>query len=235
MMAITNSTLHEGIVPRICKKIISDHNHYKVYISFLEIYNENIIDLLAPNDKAVAKLRVFQTKTGTQVDGLTHHLVENYNDIEELMNTGNIRRTTASTKMNITSSRSHAIFSLKLKAVQNNQDEIISSISLVDLAGSERADMTGASGLTLKESANIYKSLLAFINVISKLAKSAQFIPYRDSILTWLLKDNLGGGTKTVLLATVSPADVNFDETISTLRYANSAKNIKIKVNIILK
>ncbi len=233
MMGLTNSTVHEGIVPRICKKIISYHTCYQVYISFLEVYNENIIDLLASKESPASIFRVHQTKTGTQVDGLSQHLVNNYSDIEQLLIKGNNKRTTASTKMNTSSSRSHAIFSLKIKAMHNNQDNTISCISLVDLAGSERADTTGATGVTLRESANINKSLLAFINVISKLAKSDSklYIPYRDSMLTWLLKDNLGGSTKTVVLATISPADVNFDETMSTLRYANSAKNIKIKVN----
>lgn len=106
-------------------------------------------------------------------------------------------------------------------------------MNLVDLAGSERADSTGATGIRLKEGSNINKSLLTFINVISTLADLAandsnkkHYIPYRDSILTWLLKDSLGGNSKTVILATISPADINYAETLSTLRYANRAKNI---------
>ncbi len=237
MMGLTNSAEHEGIVPRICKEIISHHSQQQVFISYLELYNENIIDLLVSKEKNTSKLKVYQTKTGTAVSGLSRHAVHNYYDIEQLLTSGNNKRTTSCTKMNNTSSRSHAIFSIYLTEVHKNPEEMVSRISLVDLAGSERADTTGASGITLQESAKINKSLLAFINVISKLSKSdsTQFIPYRDSMLTWLLKDHLGGSTKTVLLATISPADINYDETISTLRYANSAKNIKIKVNIVLK
>jgi kinesin family protein 16B len=121
-----------------------------------------------------------------------------------------------------------------VKLVENNiPSETVSKMNLVDLAGSERADSTGATGIRLKEGSNINKSLLTFINVISTLADLAanesnkkHYIPYRDSILTWLLKDSLGGNSKTVILATISPADINYAETLSTLRYANRAKNI---------
>lgn len=121
-----------------------------------------------------------------------------------------------------------------MKLVENNiPSETVSKMNLVDLAGSERADSTGATGIRLKEGSNINKSLLTFINVISTLADLAanesnkkHYIPYRDSILTWLLKDSLGGNSKTVILATISPADINYAETLSTLRYANRAKNI---------
>lgn len=182
-------------------------------------------------------------KTGVYVQDLSQHIVVNYSDIEELLEKGNINRTTASTNMNETSSRSHAIFTLKfsqLKIVENNiPSEIVSKMNLVDLAGSERADSTGAKGIRLKEGGNINKSLLTFINVISTLADlsgssnvSKHYIPYRDSVLTWLLKDSLGGNSKTVILAAISPADVNYVETMSTLRYANRAKNIINKPTI---
>ena len=164
----------------------------------------------------------------------------NYYDIEELISRGNLNRTTASTNMNDQSSRSHAIFTIKFaqaKLVENNiPSEIISKMNLVDLAGSERADATGATGVRLKEGGNINKSLLTFINVISTLADlsssasanggTKHYIPYRDSVLTWLLKDSLGGNSKTIILAAISPADINYVETMSTLRYANRAKNI---------
>ena len=167
----------------------------------------------------------------------------NYYDIEELLNKGKLNRTTASTQMNDTSSRSHAIFTVKFsqaKLVENNiPSETVSKMNLVDLAGSERADSTGATGLRLKEGSNINKSLLTFINVISALADLASnesnkknYIPYRDSVLTWLLKDSLGGNSKTYIIATISPADINYAETISTLRYANRAKNIMNKPTV---
>lgn len=147
--------------------------------------------------------------------------------------------------MNDQSSRSHAIFTIKFsqaKIVENNMpSEITSKMNLVDLAGSERADATGATGVRLKEGGNINKSLLTFINVISTLAdmssnstgsSSKQYVPYRDSVLTWLLKDSLGGNSKTCILAAISPADINASETLSTLRYANRAKNIINKPTI---
>ena len=158
---------------------------------------------------------------------------------------GNLNRTTASTNMNDQSSRSHAIFTIKFsqaKLVENNMpSEITSKMNLVDLAGSERADATGATGVRLKEGGNINKSLLTFINVISTLAdmsgnsngsSTKQYVPYRDSVLTWLLKDSLGGNSKTIILAAISPADINYVETLSTLRYANRAKNIINKPTI---
>lgn len=189
-------------------------------------------------EKSQEKLKVREhPKTGVYVQGLSQHIVESYSDIEELLNRGNTNRTTASTNMNDTSSRSHAIFTLKfsqVKFIENNiPSEIISKMNLVDLAGSERADSTGATGIRLKEGGNINKSLLTFINVISTLAdlsgnpnSTKHYIPYRDSCLTWLLKDSLGGNSKTVILAAISPADCNYVETMSTLRYANRAKNI---------
>ena len=176
---------------------------------------------------------------------LSQHIVQNYSDIDDLLNQGNLNRTTASTNMNDTSSRSHAIFTIRFvqaKMVDNIPSETISKMNLVDLAGSERADSTGATGIRLKEGGNINKSLLTFINVISTLADLAgsssdqqqrkPYIPYRDSVLTWLLKDSLGGNSKTVILAAISPADINFVETLSTLRYANRAKNIINKPTI---
>jgi kinesin family protein 16B len=184
-------------------------------------------------------------KNGVYVEDLSQHIVVNNYDIEELISRGNLNRTTASTNMNDQSSRSHAIFTIKFsqaKIVENNMpSEITSKMNLVDLAGSERADATGATGVRLKEGGNINKSLLTFINVISTLAdmssnstgsSSKQYVPYRDSVLTWLLKDSLGGNSKTCILAAISPADINYVETLSTLRYANRAKNIINKPTI---
>ncbi|XP_035800213.2 kinesin-like protein KIF16B isoform X5 [Amphiprion ocellaris] len=163
------------------------------------------------------------------------------------MEAGNINRTTASTGMNDVSSRSHAIFTINFTQAKFDAEmpsETVSKIHLVDLAGSERADATGATGVRLKEGGNINKSLVTLGNVISALAdmtqdgvntnlkKKSVFVPYRDSVLTWLLKDSLGGNSKTIMIATVSPADVNYGETLSTLRYANRAKNIINKPTI---
>uniref|UniRef100_A0A672Z8H4 Kinesin family member 16Ba n=1 Tax=Sphaeramia orbicularis TaxID=375764 RepID=A0A672Z8H4_9TELE len=178
---------------------------------------------------------------------LSKHLVQNYSDVEELMEAGNINRTTASTGMNDVSSRSHAIFTINFTQAKFDAEmpsETVSKIHLVDLAGSERADATGATGVRLKEGGNINKSLVTLGNVISALAdmtqdgvntnlkKKSVFVPYRDSVLTWLLKDSLGGNSKTIMIATISPADVNYGETLSTLRYANRAKNIINKPTI---
>ncbi|XP_060239139.1 kinesin-like protein KIF16B isoform X4 [Meriones unguiculatus] len=163
------------------------------------------------------------------------------------MDAGNINRTTAATGMNDVSSRSHAIFTIKFTQAKFDAEmpcETVSKIHLVDLAGSERADATGATGVRLKEGGNINKSLVTLGNVISALADLSQdasnplvkkkqvFVPYRDSVLTWLLKDSLGGNSKTIMIATISPADVNYGETLSTLRYANRAKNIINKPTI---
>ncbi|XP_032850660.1 kinesin-like protein KIF16B isoform X4 [Tyto alba] len=163
------------------------------------------------------------------------------------MDAGNINRTTAATGMNDVSSRSHAIFTINFTQAKFDSEmpcETVSKIHLVDLAGSERADATGATGVRLKEGGNINKSLVTLGNVISALADLSQdatnplskkkqvFVPYRDSVLTWLLKDSLGGNSKTIMIATISPADVNYGETLSTLRYANRAKNIINKPTI---
>ncbi|RCN28550.1 kinesin motor domain protein, partial [Ancylostoma caninum] len=162
-----------------------------------------------------------------------------YQDICNLMDEGNKARTVAATNMNSTSSRSHAVFTIVLTQKRHCPDanldtEKVSKISLVDLAGSERATSTGAEGQRLKEGANINKSLTTLGLVISKLAEEANkkgkrgkgVIPYRDSVLTWLLRENLGGNSKTAMIAALSPADINFDETLSTLRYADRAKQI---------
>ena len=223
--------------------------HYicnKKKCNFCIIYNETLFF----KEKSQQYLRVREhPKNGVYVEDLSEHIVVNYFDIEELINRGNLNRTTASTNMNDQSSRSHAIFTIKFaqaKLVENNiPSEIISKMNLVDLAGSERADATGATGVRLKEGGNINKSLLTFINVISTLADMSgssgggggtmttkQYVPYRDSVLTWLLKDSLGGNSKTIILAAISPADINYVETLSTLRYANRAKNIINKPTI---
>jgi kinesin family protein 1 len=234
-----------GVIPKICrnmferiKAIQEDKNlTCTVEVSYLEIYNERVRDLLNPTTKGNLKVREHPS-TGPYVEDLAKLVVGSFPEIENLMDEGNKARTVAATNMNETSSRSHAVFTLiltqKRHDVETNMDtEKVAKISLVDLAGSERATSTGATGARLKEGAEINRSLSTLGRVIAALAdlstgkkKNAQ-VPYRDSVLTWLLKDSLGGNSLTAMIAAISPADINFEETLSTLRYADSAKRIK--------
>ncbi|KAK2567739.1 Kinesin-like protein KIF16B [Acropora cervicornis] len=201
-----------GLIPRICQGLYSrmdssgdDKTEFRTEVSYLEIYNEKVGDLLRPakgKDKFNLKVRE-HPKEGPYVQDLTKHVVKDYQGIENLMVEGNTNRTVASTNMNDVSSRSHAIFTIlftQAKFYTDMPSETVSKIHLVDLAGSE--------------------------NAVLKDAKKKLFIPYRNSVLTWLLKDSLGGNAKTIMIAAISPADVNYSETLSTLRYANRAKNI---------
>ncbi|XP_049771850.1 kinesin-like protein KIF13B [Schistocerca cancellata] len=234
----------KGIIPRLCDSLFdlisrqqSPELSYKVEVSYMEIYNEKVHDLLDPKtNKQSLKVREHNV-LGPYVDGLSQLAVTSFQDIDNLMAEGNKSRTVAATNMNSESSRSHAVFSVVLTqtltdAKSGVSGEKVSRMSLVDLAGSERAVKTGAVGDRLKEGSNINKSLTTLGLVISKLADQAmgknkdKFVPYRDSVLTWLLKDNLGGNSKTVMVATVSPAADNYEETLSTLRYADRAKRI---------
>ncbi|KAL5396147.1 hypothetical protein PMIN02_003405 [Paraphaeosphaeria minitans] len=232
-----------GIIPKICQDMferigsMKDNNtSCTVEVSYLEIYNEKVRDLLNPSNKGNLKVREHPS-TGPYVEDLAKLVVRSFAEIENLMDEGNKARTVAATNMNETSSRSHAVFTLiltqKQKDVEMNMSgEKVAKISLVDLAGSERANSTGATGARLKEGAEINRSLSTLGRVIAALAdasggKKKTQVPYRDSILTWLLKDSLGGNSLTAMIAAISPADINFDETLSTLRYADSAKRIK--------
>ncbi|XP_060808553.1 kinesin-like protein KIF13B isoform X2 [Amyelois transitella] len=235
-----------GIIPRLCnalfERIAKQQSPpaltYKVEVSYMEIYNERVHDLLDP-ETTKRSLRVREhVVLGPYVDGLSQLAVTSFQDIDNLMTEGNKSRTVAATNMNSESSRSHAVFSVVLTqtlcdAATGVSGEKVARLSLVDLAGSERAVKTGAVGDRLKEGSNINKSLTTLGLVISKLADQSstkpnkdKFVPYRDSVLTWLLKDNLGGNSKTVMVATVSPAADNYEETLSTLRYADRAKRI---------
>ncbi|XP_050299127.1 kinesin-like protein unc-104 isoform X2 [Anthonomus grandis grandis] len=239
----------EGIIPQICQELfrkIRDSEQpdikYSVEVSYMEIYCERVRDLLNPKNKGNLKVREHPL-LGPYVEDLSKLAVTSYEDIHELIDEGNKARTVAATNMNETSSRSHAVFTIfftqqRLDETTQLTTEKVSKISLVDLAGSERADSTGAKGTRLKEGANINKSLTTLGKVISALAeiaskskksKKADFIPYRDSVLTWLLRENLGGNSKTAMIAAISPADINYDETLSTLRYADRAKQIVCK------
>ncbi|XP_012274731.1 kinesin-like protein KIF13B isoform X2 [Orussus abietinus] len=236
---------NKGIIPRLCDSLFdmiakqqSSELSYKVEVSYMEIYNEKVHDLLDPKpNKQSLKVREHNV-LGPYVDGLSQLAVTAFQDIDNLMAEGNKSRTVAATNMNSESSRSHAVFSVILTqtltdAKSGVSGEKVSRMSLVDLAGSERAVKTGAVGDRLKEGSNINKSLTTLGLVISKLADQNsggknrdKFVPYRDSVLTWLLKDNLGGNSKTVMVATISPAADNYEETLSTLRYADRAKRI---------
>ncbi|XP_054905497.1 kinesin-like protein KIF1B isoform X17 [Poeciliopsis prolifica] len=235
----------EGIIPMLCEdlfeKINEDCNKeelsYSVEVSYMEIYCERVRDLLNPKNKGNLRVREHPL-LGPYVEDLSKLAVTSYTDIADLMDAGNKARTVAATNMNETSSRSHAVFTIVFTQKKHDSEtdlttEKVSKISLVDLAGSERADSTGAKGTRLKEGANINKSLTTLGKVISALAevskkkKKTDFIPYRDSVLTWLLRENLGGNSRTAMVAALSPADINYDETLSTLRYADRAKNIK--------
>nr|XP_042704844.1 kinesin-like protein KIF13B isoform X8 [Chrysemys picta bellii] len=233
-----------GLIPRLCSGLFeraqkeeNEEQSFKVEVSYMEIYNEKVRDLLDPKGSRQS-LKVREHNVfGPYVDGLSKLAVASYKDIESLMSEGNKSRTVAATNMNEESSRSHAVFKIilthTLYDVQSGTSgEKVGKLSLVDLAGSERATKTGAAGDRLKEGSNINKSLTTLGLVISALADQAagknknKFVPYRDSVLTWLLKDSLGGNSKTAMVATVSPAADNYDETLSTLRYADRAKNI---------
>uniref|UniRef100_A0A1I7UAI1 Kinesin motor domain-containing protein n=1 Tax=Caenorhabditis tropicalis TaxID=1561998 RepID=A0A1I7UAI1_9PELO len=231
-----------GIIPRVCNDIFTRIHEttnstlsFKVEVSYMEIYNERVRDLLDPKKSSKA-LKVREHKIlGPMVDGLSILAVNSFEQISNLLEEGNKSRTVAATNMNAESSRSHAVFSLivtqTLHDLENGfSGEKVAKISLVDLAGSERAGKTGAVGKRLEEGGNINKSLTTLGMVISALAerngKKDKFIPYRDSVLTWLLKDSLGGNSRTVMIATLSPAADNYEETLSTLRYADRAKKI---------
>ncbi|XP_072556199.1 kinesin-like protein KIF1A [Paramormyrops kingsleyae] len=236
----------KGIIPLLCEDLftkINDSNNdnslsYSVEVSYMEIYCERVRDLLNPKKKGNLRVREHPL-LGPYVEDLSKLAVTSYNEIQDIMDSGNKARTVAATNMNEISSRSHAVFNIiftqkRHDAETENTFEKVSKISLVDLAGSERADSTGAKGTRLKEGANINKSLTTLGKVISALTevnkkkkKVESFIPYRDSVLTWLLRENLGGNSRTAMVAALSPADINYDETLSTLRYADRAKQIR--------
>jgi len=251
MMGKSSCSENSGIIPRLCNQMFdrieadtipntnpenckkearNPFKQFTVEASYFEIYSERVFDLLNPSTgNASLKVREHPI-VGPYVEGLSRCVVSSFSEIEKLMDEGNKARTVAATNMNSESSRSHGIFNLILTE-QSHLGEKVSKISLVDLAGSERAKSTQAKGDRLKEGANINKSLTCLGKVISSLAsvetKKKSHIPYRDSILTWILKENLGGNSKTAMIATISPSIINFDETLSTLRYADRAKQIK--------
>ena len=240
---------NKGVVPQVCDEVFrrkaeieaSGTTELQVTFGMMEIYNEKIRDLLNPDPKTNNDLKVRTTPKGTYVEGCKQKAVRSYKAISDTMDAGTASRTVAATQMNATSSRAHTVMTISVKQIRKEDGrvkEISSDMNLVDLAGSERAESTGATGDRLKEGAAINKSLSSLGNVISALADAANnpkkkvFIPYRDSKLTQILQSALGGNSKTIMVAALSPADINFEETLSTLRYADRAKQIKVIVQV---
>lgn len=230
-----------GVIPRAIDDIFntaeSMSNEFQVIVScsFLELYQENLYDLLSkkPREKTICEIREDGDK-GIWIHNLSDVPVKSRSDSTELLMNGVTGRATGSTAMNAQSSRSHAIFTINIKIVKNDTgDSTNAKFHLVDLAGSERSKKTQATGQRFKEGVKINQGLLALGNVISALGGgtggSGGFISYRDSKLTRLLQDSLGGNSVTLMIACVSPADYNLEETLSTLRYADRAKKIKNK------
>ncbi|TKR77759.1 hypothetical protein L596_018672 [Steinernema carpocapsae] len=231
-----NDPAERGVIPNSFAHIfdhISKCQHDKTFlvrVSYLEIYNEEIRDLLAKDQSQHLEIKE-QHGVGVYVRGLQNVTVSNADDMDRIMQLGNNNRSVGATNMNAKSSRSHAMFTVTIECSEESDGRkhlTQGKLHLVDLAGSERQSKTGSTGQRLKEASKINLSLSTLGNVISALvdAKSTH-IPYRNSKLTRLLQDSLGGNSKTVMCACVGPASYNYDETISTLRYANRAKNIK--------
>jgi kinesin family protein 3/17 len=231
-----------GIIPRAFEHVFktidasSNIKQFLVRASMLELYNEEIRDLLAKNPKNKLELRE-KPDVGVYVKDLSAFMIQDVQEMQEKLALGRRNRAVGETKMNQDSSRSHCLFSITVEASDVGQDGEqhirMGKLNLVDLAGSERQSKTHASGDRFKEAININQSLTTLGNVISALVDSkSSHVPYRDSKLTRLLQDSLGGNTKTVMIANLGPADWNFDETLSTLRYANRAKSIKNKPKI---
>uniref|UniRef100_A0A8B9L728 Chromosome-associated kinesin KIF4 n=1 Tax=Astyanax mexicanus TaxID=7994 RepID=A0A8B9L728_ASTMX len=228
-----------GVIPRVVRKIFQEKSkrmdsEFLLNVSYLEIYNEEILDLLCTSkDKPVLSIRE-DPKEGIKIVGLTEKAVLTAQEMVGCLEVGNSARTVGSTAMNAASSRSHAIFTISLEQRRGIQYKIniVSKLHLVDLAGSERQKKTKAEGDRLKEGISINRGLLSLGNVISALgdeSKKGSFVPYRDSKLTRLLQDSLGGNSHTLMIACISPADSNIEETINTLRYADRARKIKNK------
>ena len=246
---------NKGIVPVSCDAIFKkidenkagpdgDKYQYQVTIQMLEIYNEQVRDLFAKsNPSGGLKVRM-NPKSGVEVVGLTEWPVGSYTEIDERIETATKNRTVAATQMNATSSRAHTVVTITYTQLELNakgpgkHSEKKAKINLVDLAGSERAESTGATGDRLKEGAAINLSLTMLGNVITALAEKSNnpnkkvLVPYRDSKLTCILQDALGGNAKTIMICALSPADINYEETVGTLRYADRAKQIKNKPKV---
>uniref|UniRef100_A0A1A7YVA3 Kinesin-like protein n=1 Tax=Iconisemion striatum TaxID=60296 RepID=A0A1A7YVA3_9TELE len=241
MEGIRNDVERRGVIPNSFEHIFthisrSQNQQYLVRASYLEIYQEEIRDLLSKDQSRRLELRE-RPDTGVYVKDLSSFVTKSVREIEHVMNVGNQNRSVGATNMNEHSSRSHAIFVITVECSElglDGENHIrVGKLNLVDLAGSERQTKTGAQGERLKEATKINLSLSALGNVISALVDGrSSHIPYRDSKLTRLLQDSLGGNARTVMVANIGPASYNVEETLTTLRYANRAKNIKNKPHI---
>ncbi|KAH9253953.1 hypothetical protein BASA81_008077 [Batrachochytrium salamandrivorans] len=229
-----------GIIPRLASELFdrlagvaSEHNQLSVKVSFVEIYRERLRDLLNPsqlaNGKPVQELKIREGDSKrVVVDGLIELYINTKEELIAVMQRGNSARSIGATKMNEDSSRSHSVFTLKVQQQQGSGDLVIESkIQLVDLAGSEQVKRTGAHGDRLEEAKSINLSLSCLGNVVSALAEHSKFVPYRDSKLTRILQDSLGGTAKTCLICTVSPHASNEAETLSTLRFGTRAQKVQ--------
>ncbi|XP_017485784.1 PREDICTED: LOW QUALITY PROTEIN: kinesin-like protein KIF3A [Rhagoletis zephyria] len=232
----------KGIIPNAFAHIFGhiakarENQKFLVRVSYMEIYNEEVRDLLGKDVSKSLEVKE-RPDIGVFVKDLSGYVVHNADDLENIMRLGNKNRAVGATKMNQESSRSHAIFSITVESSELSQGDMtnvrMGKLQLVDLAGSERQSKTQASGQRLKEATKINLSLSVLGNVISALVDGkSTHIPYRNSKLTRLLQDSLGGNSKTVMCATISPADTNYMETISTLRYASRAKNIQNRMRV---
>ena len=238
---MSGSAENKGIIPNSFSHIfeaISLADSSKMFLvrcSYLEIYNEEVRDLLEFDPSLKLELKESKDK-GIFVKGLSQKLVKSVQEIEKMMSYGTSHRITKETNMNEKSSRSHAIFTVYVETSENSEKRSVikaGKLNMVDLAGSERQKKTGAQGERMKEAIEINLSLSALGNVISALVDgNSSHVPYRDSKLTRLLQDSLGGNTKTVMIAVVSPADYNYEESLSTLRYASRAKFIQNKPKV---
>ncbi|XP_077586489.1 kinesin-like protein KIF11 isoform X2 [Stigmatopora nigra] len=232
-----------GIIPRtlhqIFEKLSENGTEFSVKVSLLEIYNEELFDLLSPSEDVTERLQLFddpRNKRGVVVKGLEEVMVHNKNEVYQILERGSAKRRTASTLMNAYSSRSHSVFSvtIHMKEMTLDGEELvkIGKLNLVDLAGSENIARSGAVDKRAREAGNINQSLLTLGRVITALVEKRPHIPYRESKLTRILQDSLGGHTKTSIIATVSPSSSNLEETLSTLEYANRAKSIMNKPEV---
>ncbi|XP_036591588.1 kinesin-like protein KIF11 [Trichosurus vulpecula] len=232
-----------GIIPRtlhqIFERLTDNGTEFSVKVSLLEIYNEELFDLLNPSTDASERLQMFddpRNKRGVIIRGLEEVTVHNKDEVYQILERGAAKRTTAATLMNAYSSRSHSVFAVTIHMKETTVDgeELvkIGKLNLVDLAGSENIGRSGAVDRRAREAGNINQSLLTLGRVITALVERAPHIPYRESKLTRILQDSLGGRTKTSIIATISPASVNLEETLSTLEYAHRAKNIMNKPEV---
>lgn len=233
MEGVRGDEVNKGIIPRSFEQIWSHINraqnmNFLVAVSYLEIYMEELRDLLKPNSKSL-ELRE-REKSGVHVPNLHSVLCKSVDDMINVMNQGNKNRTVGFTNMNEHSSRSHAIFMIKIEMCEIGSTTVkVGKLNLIDLAGSERQSKSGATAERLKEASKINLALSSLGNVISALAENSPHIPYRDSKLTRLLQDSLGGNSKTIMIANIGPASFNYNETLTTLRYATRAKTIQNK------